>query len=191
MNYDCEYYYNLLKIHTHTAKAITDIRWNFLKSIIPLGTHAHIENGGFTVLDYGCGVGWFKAFKPDWVVQVDTFDIMPVPQTGLTRDKYTVLTMWDVLEHIPDFTTLVPILEKVSFVAMTIPIKPEKVGWGTWKHFKPGEHLQYYTEDLLKALFDRYDFQLMAKETPECPPREDVVSFLFNHERLMKFGKHK
>jgi hypothetical protein len=105
---------------------------------------------------------------------------MPVPQTGIPENiEFDVITLWDVLEHIPDFTSLAPVLAKTRFVALSLPIKPDGKRWEQWKHFKPGEHLHYYSEDLLVALFEKYDFKLVVSGTPECPPREDVWSFIF------------
>jgi hypothetical protein len=54
--------------------------------------------------------------------------------------------------------------------------------WDKWKHFKPGEHLHYYTVELLEALFKLYKFDLLLDEMPECPPREDIHSIIFRKE---------
>lgn len=174
INYDIEYYYNLLRIHCATAKDISKVRWDFLGNILD-------HNIPITILDYGCGIGFFEAFRPKGVpIQLFTYDIMPVPQTGIPENiEFDVITLWDVLEHIPDFTSLAPLLAKTRFVALSLPIKPDGKRWEQWKHFKPGEHLHYYSEDLLVALFEKYDFKLVDSGTPECPPREDVWSFIF------------
>ena len=182
IKYNVDYYYNLLKIHAGTAKEICDIRWKFIAE------NTNINNVSFmkypTVLDYGCGPGWFSAFKPDYIKKdcIDTYDIMPVPQTGIRRKFYDIVTLWDVLEHIADFTDIEHILHNTNFVAITIPVKPEDVIWEEWKHFKPGEHLHYYTIDLLEALFKLYNFSLLVDEMPECPPRKDVHSLIFKRE---------
>lgn len=177
IKYDEKYYYNLLKIHTHTARQISDIRWKFISQL-------SFNNKWPVVLDYGSGVGWFAAFKPAFMKDenMDTFDIMPVPQTGIRHQQYDLLVLWDVLEHIPDFTDLAPLLKNTDYVAITIPIKPNGVGWREWKHFKPGEHLKNYTIDLLEALFKIYGFTLLFDEMPECPPREDIHSIIFQKE---------
>ena len=178
IKYNVDYYYNLLKIHTCTAKEINDLRWNFVAKYTMIDK---IARQYATVLDYGCGPGWFAAFKPDYIRQndIDTFDIMPVPQTGIRRIQYSVVTLWDVLEHIADFTDIENVINRTNFVAMTIPIKPDSIRWNSWKHFKPGEHLHYYTVDLLKALFRLYGFSLKIDEMIECPPRSDVHSLIF------------
>lgn len=173
IKYDVNYHYNLLKIQTEHAKEINNIRWKFIADNIDF------RNKRITVLDYGCGIGWFAAFKPGFIKDMDTFDIAPVPQTGILREYYDLLTMWDVLEHIPDFTELAPILKNIDFVAISLPIKPAGMFWDKWKHFKPGEHLHYYSVELLEALFSRYDFEMIKDAMPECPPREDIHSIIY------------
>ncbi len=180
IKYDVQYYLNLLRIHTYTAKTICDIRWEFISRI-------KFENKWPTVLDYGCGISWFAAFKPIFVSNenMDTFDIMPVPQTGIRHQHYDLITLWDVLEHIADFTDLEPLLRITDYVAISIPIKPLDVAWKDYYHLKPGEHLHYYDEDLLIELFRRYGFNL--KETPsqpECPPRKMVWNFIFQNGKI-------
>lgn len=173
IKYDTDYYYNLLKIHAGTAKKICDIRWQFIKNNIKPSDHL------VTALDYGCGVGFMKAFAPEWITEVDTYDIMGVPQTGIRQSQYSIVMLFDVLEHIPDFTEILPILDRTEYVAVTVPIKPSNMKWKDYKHFKPGEHLHYFTHDLLRYMFKVMGFEMLNSGTPECPPREHVWSFLF------------
>lgn len=165
--YNLDYYEKMLRQNSMTAEKICSIRWDFVKEVNPK-----------IVLDYGCGVGWFRAFRPE-ETEVDTYDIADYPQTGIQRDKYDLITFWDVLEHIPNFDRIWNLLDNADYVAVTIPIKPEGVDLLKWKHFKPGEHLHYFTEENLELLFKYYGFILIKKGKPECPPRQDVVSFLF------------
>lgn len=169
MKYDLDYYENMLRLYSHTAKQINEIRWKFISSLNPS-----------TVLDYGSGVGWFRAWRPKGV-KVFSHDIAPAfPQTGIDLRIYDIVCFWDVLEHIDDFRKVEPVLALAKAVAATLPIAPtESESIGSWKHFKPGEHLHYFTERTLTSLFDKYGFRLLEKGQPECPPREDVTSFLF------------
>jgi hypothetical protein len=186
IKYDESYYYNLLKIHTHSAQYISILRWDFLHEYLhPVSYKCHP-----VILDYGCGVGWFKAFASELLI-VDTFDIMPVPQTGIIHDKYDMVTMWDVLEHIPDFSDIAHILAKTDYVALTVPIKPDNVVWADYKHFKISEHLHYFTVDLLEAMFDHYGFKLVKQGEPECPPREFIKSFIFGSHGVVPVDKIK
>lgn len=176
IKYDESYYYNLLKIHTDTARRIVDIRYKFIEDNILRRNQAIPD---CAILDYGCGVGFMKALAPAWVGQVDTFDIMPVPQTGITRKSYNIITMYDVLEHIPNFLDVKPVLDICKNVVVSVPVKPEDLPWAEYKHFKPGEHLHYFTDDLIEYLFDYMGFKLFHKGTPECPPRQYIKTYIF------------
>ena len=165
--YDISYYDGMLRNYSGSAENICKIRWEWVA-----------ECNARNVLDFGCGIGWFRAFAPSYS-QVDTFDVMPVPQTGVTREVYDLLTMWDVLEHLPNMDAVEPFLDKCRYVAISIPIMPADTAWMTWKHFKPHEHLFYPTREQIMALFEMYDFELIKEGQPECPPRLDIWNFLF------------
>lgn len=161
------YYDKMLKNYSATASEICRIRWDWVK-----------EANARTVLDYGSGVGFFRAFRPQGV-EVDNYDVMPVPQTGVTRKSYDLLSLWDVLEHMDGLTALEPFLSTCQWVAISIPILPKDRHWIGWKHFKPSEHLFYPSADQLAALFQAYNYEEVKRGQPECPPREDVWNFLY------------
>lgn len=170
--YDIEYYENLLRIHSATAEEICKRRWHFLTMHIqPLNN----------VLDYGSGVGWFRAWRPPGVT-VWSYDLGLYPQTGIDLVAYDVICFWDVLEHIRDFRDIEPVLMLAKHVACTVPIIPEE-GLSGWKHFKPGEHLHYFTQESLVALFDKFGFRPLIQDDFECPPRKDVTSFIFGRSQ--------
>jgi len=179
IKYDEKYYYNLLKIHTDTARRIVDIRYKFIEDNI-LSIDRLPEP---TILDYGSGVGFMKALAPEWVHQVDTFDIMPVPTTGITREKYDIICFFDVLEHIPDFSDVMPILKKCKYAYITVPMKPNDLTWKNYKHFKPSEHIHYFTDDLLKYIFEYMGFDFLVSGSPECPPRQHIMSYIFKRRQ--------
>jgi len=170
--YDLNYYEKMLRLYSGTAEEINKRRWHFLKS--------HIQRLN-TVLDYGCGVGWFRAWRPPGV-KVFSFDIAMYPQTGVEIQIYDCTCFWDVLEHIPDFAAIEPILALSRFVAVSIPIPNDETGLNGWKHFKPGEHLHYFTRASLNALFNKYGFDLLLEDDFECPPRLDVSSFIYRRK---------
>jgi hypothetical protein len=172
MDYGIDYFYNMLRMYSPTAKQICEARWNFVSSI----DQKIVEIS--TVLDYGSGCGFFKAFAPKGI-QVDTFDVMPVPQTGITKTKYDLVTFWDVLEHIPDLEKLESVFRMATWIAVTVPIKPLDIPWNEYKHFKPKEHVRHFQEDELLALLRTFGFVPWKIGAPECPPREMIKSFLF------------
>jgi len=167
VRYDASYFYNMLRMYTKSAEHICKVRWDFVREVDPK-----------SVLDFGSGCGFFKAFAPKGIL-VDTYDVMPVPMTGITQSAYDLVTFWDVLEHIPDFNSIVGVLSLTRFVAVTVPIKPPRMKWKDYKHYKPLEHIHHFTTDTLSLLMEKLGFVLIKQGTPECPPREHIHSFLF------------
>jgi len=167
MIYNLEYYEHMLRIYSKTAEQICKIRWNFIKEIKLL-----------TILDYGSGVGWFRAYRPK-DIEVDSYDIANYPQTGIQKKEYDLVCFWDVLEHLENFNQIKSLLINTKAVAVSMPIKPKKIKLENWKHFKPNEHLHYFTIETLDALFKTYNFIKLKGGYPECPPRTDVYSALY------------
>jgi len=167
VEYDLEYYERTLLLNSSTAEKISNIRWDWVKCA-----------DAKTALDYGSGVGWFRAFRPPGT-EVDTCDIGVAPQTGITRDEYDLITLWDVLEHVLELGVIKVLLQQVKWAAVTVPVLPDGKYLHKWKHYKPGEHIRYYTEESLVYFFNNSGFELVKSGYPECPPREDIFSALF------------
>lgn len=166
--YDSSYYYNMLRMYASSAERICKARWEFVA-----------DASAKIVLDYGSGCGFFKAFAPKGI-EVDTMDVIAdAPQTGYRHLRYDLITFWDVLEHIPDLTSIQHIFDKATWIGVTVPIKPAEVAWKDYKHFKIGEHIHHFQPDYLCAVMDHFGFQLEKQGNPECPPREMIGSFLF------------
>jgi len=170
MMYDINYYEKMLREYSGTAEHISKIRWDWISDDNPK-----------SVLDYGSGIGWFRAWRPSGV-EVYSYDIAKYPQTGIDLRVYDVVCFWDVLEHVPDFTKVEPILRLAKCVAVSLPMKIGLDDFSTWKHFKPTEHLHYFTEETLDAMFRKYGFHRKKMGQPECPPREDITSTLYRRK---------
>lgn len=179
-DYGSDYYEHMLHMYSGSAKNIFKVRWDFVA-----------DAKAQTVLDYGCGCNFLSIFQPHGV-DVDSFDIgyieegVSYPQTGITRDEYDLVCFFDVLEHVdwenaPD-ELMEETIQKAIWIVVSIPMKPEEQSLETWKHYKPGEHLTYFTEETLVKFFGDRGFREMKRGTPECPPRVDIVSFLFARE---------
>ncbi len=174
IRYDIDYWDLMVRLNTQHAEQICNIRWNFVKDINPK-----------TVLDFGCGMGHFRAFRPDGV-EVDTYDVGGWPQTGIHHSQYDLVTFWDVIEHIKHLKSLRPVLKMATHVAVTVPIKPEgRKSLKGWKHYKPGEHYHYFSIKSLKDWFDSEGFEFVSGGWPEeeCGIREDIFSGLFRAKK--------
>jgi len=129
MKYDLNYWEKMLRQNSSTAETICRIRWNFVREIRPK-----------IVLDFGSGPGWFRAFRPSYVEEMDTYDIAPWPQTGIQHERYELITFWDSLEHVKFLNSLDDIFSKTKYIALSLPVRPKGIKLTEWKHYKPGEH---------------------------------------------------
>lgn len=176
-NYDVNYYENLLEMYAGSMQAISNVRWKFI-------AQAHPK----IILDYGCGNNAFSLYRKDGVV-IDSYDIGQIaenisyPQTGMRHSEYDLICLWDVIEHVdwanePD-QTMLEWIGKAKHLAATVPICPEGTELETWKHFKPGEHLTYFSVGSFLTFMSEKGFSIIEHGQPECPPRQDIHSFLF------------
>lgn len=175
--YGVEYYENLLEMYAGSMEKISMIRW---------GVIAQLE--AQTILDYGSGNNAFSLFRPDGVI-IDSYDIGTIgknvsyPQTGIRHQEYDLICLWDVIEHVnwksePD-NDMLDAIGRSQALAATIPILPEGQELETWKHYKPGEHLTYFTVGEFLIFMSKLGFELLYHEQPECPPRQDIHTFMF------------
>ena len=79
MKYDLEYYELTLRLNSATAEQICKVRWDWIEECNPS-----------VVLDYGSGVGWFRAWRPSGI-EVYSYDIADCPQTGIKLALYDVV----------------------------------------------------------------------------------------------------
>lgn len=136
-----------------------------------------------SLLDVGIGSGEFILRRPEFTCG---YDINPIgvkwlKDRKLWADPYLVtypLSMWDVLEHIDDF---VPLLENCrEWLFLSLPIFRDATHALGSKHFRPKEHVWYFTRDGLEWIMSRLGFALIECNDEETKiGREDIMSFAF------------
>lgn len=88
------------------------------------------------------------------------------------------ITCWDALEHIPDPEALIHCVNKYVFVSLPIFTSPKHVL--SSRHYKPGEHLWYWTDEGLVMWFDRLGFDLVEKTDIESVlGRDEIYTYVF------------
>jgi 2-polyprenyl-3-methyl-5-hydroxy-6-metoxy-1,4-benzoquinol methylase len=103
--------------------------------------------------------------------------------------KFDVITLYDVIEHIPDLAGMMTELHRILAPRGIIEVRTPNVSHWTvpkdlsrWKEVKPSEHLYYFDFKTLVKLFNRYGFKirynrLMPKSALDVFFEKDTNSF--------------
>lgn len=152
------------------------------------------------VLDIGIGSGEFIRSRPNTF----GYDVNPKAIEWLEREEllgaiseFQAFTFWDVLEHIdrPDrhYFKYIP---DGSLLFTSLPIFGDLRKVRASKHYKPGEHLYYWTEDGFVRWMAEYRFRLLERnEAESAAGRDSIVSFAFKrdlpgyHETLEQYRR--
>lgn len=144
--------------------------------------------GSNRVVDIGIGSGEFIKKRPN------TFghDVNPVAIEWLKRndlwahrlDEFSAHTFWDVIEHVPEPETYFRHVHLGGFLLTSIPIFYAIGAVRLSKHYRPGEHLYYFTEDGFVQWMESHGFLLLEKDDFEIRAgRESIMSFAFKRYR--------
>jgi len=135
------------------------------------------------VLDVGIGCGQFVLAHP----QAHGFDVNPagvawLKEGGIWDDlygrQYPALTFWDSLEHIFDIEKAVSHADEWVFVSL--PIFDNSEHCLRSKHFRPNEHVWYFTDTGLKDWFAKQGFACVEQNNLETLiGREGIGSYAF------------
>lgn len=140
------------------------------------------------LLDIGVGGGGFlRVMKGScWGYDINPFARKMLEDQGTWIDPYSMIdnsipamTFWDSLEHILEPEKL---LRKCSgFVFVTLPIFKGRIDCLSSKHFRPGEHLWYWTQAGFIEWMMEQGFLPIEHSTFEIQwGREDVETFAFS-----------
>jgi hypothetical protein len=135
------------------------------------------------VVDIGIGCGAFVEARP----KTRGYDINPAGvqwllERGLFCNPYSepvqAVTLWDVLEHIPDFDRLLARVSARVFVCMPVYSGPQEVLVS--KHFRPDEHCWYFTSFGFLAVMRSLGWELLEHNEEETRlGRDGIASFAF------------
>ena len=141
------------------------------------------------VLDIGIGCG---TFINRLRIPAYGYDINPVAVSWLKeREIYCNpyenipgevdgLTLWDVLEHIPNPDDLLDLVPSGMHVITSIPIFPDLQKLQESKHYKKNEHYLYFSENGLYIYMEDMGFRLQEKSYQETKiGRESIMTFVF------------
>lgn len=138
------------------------------------------------VVDIGIGGGRFVDQLNCYGFDVNDRAIEWLDDHNRLRNPYwqdcRAITCWDSLEHIPDPEALIHAVGEYVFVSM--PIYKDQANCLKSKHYKPGEHIWYFTEKGLINYMDKLDFAcLLVDDVESRIGREGITSFVFRRKQ--------
>ncbi len=179
VSYDDEYYN---KCVSYEGKAVAQK--------INAGRIAFVQKhfGDGLAVDVGIGSGEFIKNRPNTYGQ----DINPVAIEWLKRNDlwarylsdFEALTFWDVIEHVPTPADYFGKVSDGAYLFTSLPIFEDLSQIRASKHYRPGEHLYYFTEPGFVCWMGMHGFQLLERQTFEMDAgRENIYSFAFECAR--------
>lgn len=135
------------------------------------------------VLDIGIGSGEFIKRRPNtFGYDVNPQAVKWLKEKNLYRDDFetfSAFTMWDVLEHIENPHEYLEKMRGLLFLSLPIFDDLDKVRES--KHYRPGEHLYYFTHHGLIMWLYEYGFDLIESNDLETQAgRESIKSYVFS-----------
>lgn len=174
--YDEEYFKHYEELAgSATANKINNGRIQF--------TNKHAR--GFPMLDIGIGSGEFieKRGKNTFGYDINPKAVRWLKQRELFREdfmSFRAFTFWDVLEHVGNPGIYLDRIPKGAYLFTSLPIFRNLKEVTSSKHYKPGEHLYYWTEQGFIEWMRKYGFKLMdASGFEMAAGRESIRSFAF------------
>lgn len=139
------------------------------------------------LLDVGCATGFFidEAQKRGWSVEgldVSSFGVEyarshfdlnahqgALTSLGLEAENYDLVTMWDVIEHVPDPTAYINeaarLLRRGGVISLATPdvdSLPARLAGRRWVGFKLSEeHVYYFSVKTLSQMLERAGFEVV------------------------------
>jgi hypothetical protein len=142
----------------------------------------HYGNG--VALDIGIGSGEFiKRRQFTYGMDVNPAAIRWLLHRGLWADdveSFRAMTMWDVIEHVPTPADYFDRMRLGSYLFTSIPIFKDLRRIRESKHYRPNEHLLYFTELGFINWMKSHGFKLLDVQDFESKAgRDSILSFAF------------
>jgi hypothetical protein len=125
--------------------------------------------GGGRLLDVGYGNGSFIKVAKKAKFEAFGFDVhglgkkYGVEEALLTKGKWDVVTLFDSIEHFDDLSAIKSLDDRSPFIIVSTPYRPSFFPASLeWKHFRPGEHLHYFSKASLGTLFPSHELVLVT-----------------------------
>lgn len=143
---------------------------------------------GASVLDFGAASGIFVRRAVAAGFAAKGFDVIPEAVLRLKKDglfaddlsAFDVITMWDSIEHLEQPQRSIRKMRKGAFLFVSVPVFEDLRRVRKSKHYKPGEHLYYWTPQGFIDWMALYGFRLLEQSAHETEAgRESIGAFAF------------
>jgi hypothetical protein len=157
--------------HSKFGERLTELRIEFTK------------NSGIdpsTLCDVGIGAGQFATMAKCKGTDVNPIAIQWLKDNNMLAEnlsEFSAISMWDVIEHIDDPTEL---LSSITDIVLSTPVYADLPSCLKSKHFKPDEHIWYFTDSGVEHFMSLFGFTLRGKSDFETVlGRESILSYYF------------
>lgn len=137
-------------------------------SWLRLGLVRSFVSGG-RLLDIGYGNGSFLKAAGKAKFEAHGYDVhglgdrYGVKEASLDEGKWDVVTLFDSIEHFDDLSAIRTFDDRSPFIIVSTPYRPSFFpDFLDWKHFRPGEHLHYFSKVSLSVLFPSHELILVS-----------------------------
>lgn len=144
---------------------------------------------GSSVMDIGAGTGAFVREARSWGLEAFGYDVIPaaarnLQQGGLYADwreqRFDAVTLWDTIEHLERPELVLASVPIGSFVFVSVPVFGDLAAIRASRHYRPGEHLYYWTSAGFVQWMERRGFALAEISDHEVKAgRESIGAFAF------------
>ena len=141
-----------------TTSAMSHLRLGFLSAFVPGGRVLDVGYGNGDFVKTAIRAG-FDAYGNDVHGCGAAYGVREVFLGG--GEEWDAITFFDSLEHFSDLSAVRSAAAGAAVVVVSFPFRP--VGFPSclvdrpWKHYRPGEHLHYFSLESLSLLFDSHE----------------------------------
>lgn len=182
--YDDAYYHKVCSYDAVIEQAVNDGRCAMLMR--------HLKDGA-SVVDIGAGSGAFVRAARSYGFDAYGYDVMNSSNERLKKDgmhaeasrgyAYDAIALWDVLEHMDRPAGLLSGLMTGTHLFASVPMIDNLHRLEESKHYRPGEHLHYWTESGFILFVEKYGYKLLEYSDHEIKAgRESIGAFAFIKE---------
>ena len=147
--YDAKY---VGRYDSYPTEGISLLRLGLLEGYVRGGRLLDVGYGNGAFVRVGEAAG-FDAFGYD--VHGHDFGVAEV-DIHTDSSQWDVVTFFDSLEHFSDLDEVRGLLSRTRFVMISVPQRPVDFPANrAWRHYRPGEHLHYFSQASLQRFFRR------------------------------------